>query len=211
MIFRQFSGKWGIWPFIVKEPALRNSKNRSAGTMVTKTISVDKEAYRAALIDKIIPSIKKSWPEQRKAIYIQQDNAKPHVRPDDPDIVAAGTDGGWNIHLQCQPPNSPDFNVLDLGFFNSIQSLQHQKSPKTIDELIDCVTESFNELMPNTLNSVYLTLQSVLRESLKADGGNHFKIPHMKMEKLSETGDLPLSINCNASVFERALEFSNIE
>nr|CCA19012.1 mariner transposase putative [Albugo laibachii Nc14] len=124
--------------------------------MITKPISVDKEAYRAALIDK-------------------EDNAKPHLPPNDPDIVAAGTDGGWNIRLQCQPPNSPDFNVLYLGFFNSIQALQHQKYPKTIDELIECVTESFKELMPSTLNSVYLTLQSVLQESLKYDGGNQFK------------------------------------
>ena len=43
-----------------------------------------------------------------------------------------------------QPPNSPDFNILDLGFFNSIQSLQQQKRMTDIDELItavDIITE----------------------------------------------------------------------
>jgi hypothetical protein len=27
---------------------------------------------------------------------------------------------GWNLKLKCQPPDSPDLNVLDLGFFNVI-------------------------------------------------------------------------------------------
>jgi hypothetical protein len=37
----------------------------------------------------------------------------------------------FDIVRACQPSNSPDFNVLDLGFFNSIQSLKHQYAPST--------------------------------------------------------------------------------
>lgn len=33
-----FSGKIGIFQFVVKEPAKRNSKNRTVGTMETKPI-----------------------------------------------------------------------------------------------------------------------------------------------------------------------------
>jgi hypothetical protein len=49
----------------------------------------------------------------------------------------------FDIELISQPANSPDLNVLDLGFFNSIQSLQHQYSPRTIDEMIDAVGDTF--------------------------------------------------------------------
>ncbi|OWZ24726.1 hypothetical protein PHMEG_000160 [Phytophthora megakarya] len=53
-------------------------------------------------------------------VLIQQDNAKPHVAPDDPGVVAEGTEGGWCIQLHCQPANSPDLNCLDVGPFHEI-------------------------------------------------------------------------------------------
>jgi len=34
---RNFYGKIGIWPFVTKEPAKRNSNSRVKGTMVKKT------------------------------------------------------------------------------------------------------------------------------------------------------------------------------
>jgi hypothetical protein len=37
--------------------------------------------------------------------------------------------------MKRQPPNSPDFIVLELGFFAAIQALQHQSA--NIDELIN--------------------------------------------------------------------------
>jgi hypothetical protein len=35
-----------------------------------------------------------------------------------------------------QPANSPDFNVLDLGFFQAIQAIQYKKNAKTLKDLI---------------------------------------------------------------------------
>ena len=65
------------------------------------------------------------------------------------------------VDLNYQPPNSTDFNVLDLGFFTWIQSLEQKKQTKNIDELINAVEDSFNELNPTKINDVFLTLQSV--------------------------------------------------
>ncbi|ETI53387.1 hypothetical protein F443_03632 [Phytophthora nicotianae P1569] len=124
-----FDGKIGIWAFAEEYEAKRTSKNRPKGTIVLRNVeSVDREAYKATLIGDIIPAIKAKWPRsgKKRTIYIQQDNAKPHVSVDDPDIMAAGRSGGWDIRMRCQPPNSPDLNVLDLGYFRSIQSLQYQ-------------------------------------------------------------------------------------
>ncbi|KAH0708285.1 hypothetical protein KY284_009712 [Solanum tuberosum] len=52
-----FSGKIGIFPFVVKEAAKRNSKQRAVETLETKPIlSVAKDITRAWLIEKVLPS-----------------------------------------------------------------------------------------------------------------------------------------------------------
>ena len=98
-----FSGKIGCWPFVTQIEAKRNSKNRPAGTMETKSIKVTKEVYRDFLINKIIPAIRQKWPlsyfadphlDCLKTIWIQQDNARVHVNPDDHAVVLAGKSEG---------------------------------------------------------------------------------------------------------------------
>ncbi|ETV79736.1 hypothetical protein H257_06974 [Aphanomyces astaci] len=77
---------------------------------------------------------------------------------------------------------SPDFNVLDLGFFNAIQSLQHQTTARTIDDLIKCVEDAFNSLAWCVLDKTYMTLQKVMEESMKIEGDNVYKLPHLKKD-----------------------------
>lgn len=115
-----FDGKIGIWPFVTRTPAQRNSKNRKKGTLITKPIeSVTSTEIRKMLFENILPTIRKKWPKgsRRHPIFIQQDNAKPHLKDDDPQLLEEGFRDGWKIQMKSQPPNSPDFNVLDLGFF----------------------------------------------------------------------------------------------
>ena len=156
-----FNGNIGMWPFIVKEPARRASKNCPVGTMVTKPVMVGKDQYRNMLLENVLPAIRLKWPRAIAAhpIFIQQDNAEPHISTlDDAFMNVAQTDG-FDIRLRCQPPNSPDMNVLDLGFFNAIQSLQHQRAPKNVDDLIDVVEKAFHDLDVKKLNYVFLTWQ----------------------------------------------------
>jgi len=98
----------------------------SVGVMVTKAMtSVTKEISRQFLINKVLPAIKEKWPAEERGmpIFIQQDNARTHVAVNDPTFVEAAQADGWDIRLTCQPPNSPDLNVLDLGFFAAIEAL----------------------------------------------------------------------------------------
>ncbi|KAK9733407.1 hypothetical protein RND81_04G066300 [Saponaria officinalis] len=115
-----FDGKLGIWPFTYQEPAKRNSKNRVAGTMVTKAIeSITKQVTKETLINLLIPAIKQKWPTSAsKEITIQQDNAKPHLSGKEKDFIEAATSDGFNIKLTQQPAMSPDLNILDLDFFS---------------------------------------------------------------------------------------------
>ena len=73
--------------------------------------------------DKIIPEIVNKWPRivrdgETPTVFIQQDNAWPHIGVDDPEFTRAAT---AVISLQIkpimQPPMSPDLNLLDLFFF----------------------------------------------------------------------------------------------
>jgi hypothetical protein len=90
----------------------------------------------------------------------------------------------FDIQLTCQPANSPDLNVLDLGFFNTIQSLQHQYLPRTIDELITAVQDCFQKLHHSTLNNTFLTLQTCMEDIILHDGNNNYKIRHMSKQQL---------------------------
>lgn len=102
------------------------------------------------LIDKVLPAIKNSWPieEAGETIFIQQGNARSHINQNDEDFHRAASEGGFDIQLICQPPNSPDLNISDLGFFNAIQALQQKHVMKSIDDLISAVEKAFYEYSP---------------------------------------------------------------
>ncbi|XP_059634636.1 uncharacterized protein LOC132276975 [Cornus florida] len=151
-----FSRKIGIFPFICKVPAKRSSKNRMVGTLETKPMSsITKDIIRSYLIEKVLPAIRAKWPcgGMMETIYIQQDNAKPHIDPLDAEFLEGATKDGFDIWLTFQPPNSLDLNVLGLGYIRAIQSLQYQQAPTTIDELVDAIEKSFNELLTETLDN----------------------------------------------------------
>ncbi|XP_042028358.1 uncharacterized protein LOC121775342 [Salvia splendens] len=155
-----FDGKIGIFPFTEMVPAQRSSRNRPRGTSETKPIpAVTQAVIREWLINKIIPAIHSKWPTSAsKEIYIQQDNAKPHISTADPE---------------------------------AIQSLKDKKACNNVDELLQNVSMAYEELTPQTLNKVFLTLQSVLSEILEVQGGNNYKIPHMTKDRLERIGALP--------------------
>lgn len=207
-----FDGKLGIWPFVTQEPAKRSSKNRVAGTMVTKNIdSVTKVQYSQMITEKVIPAIRNKWPNSTRSatIVIQQDNAKPHISPADIAFNEAVQASSMDIQLACQPPNSPDTNVLDLGFFNAIQALQHQKVMNNIDELIAAVQAAFQELDKNKLSKVFLTHQSCMNEILKCGGGNKYQIPHLSKDRLINENCLPDHLSCAVELIEAAMEAVN--
>ena len=101
-------------------------------------------------------------------------------------------------HLMLPP------NVLDLGFFNLIQPLQHTHSPNVIDELIERVKNAFNELNVEKLDSVFLTLQSCLEAAMLGKGSNFYKILHINKSKLRLDGRLQSTMSCSTEAIESA-------
>ncbi|KAF0733705.1 hypothetical protein Ae201684_009277 [Aphanomyces euteiches] len=135
------------------------------------------------VINKVVPAIKASFPSTNKRVILQQDNATPHRSVTDAELELVSTDG-WTFVVRRQPPNSPDLNVLDLGFFASIQSLQLKKVSRTVDEL----------------ERVFLTFQAVMRLVLEHDGDNKFALPHLKTAALRYAGLLMDNVSCPVSL-----------
>ncbi|XP_050220689.1 uncharacterized protein LOC126671037 [Mercurialis annua] len=198
-----FSGKIGVFPFVTLEPAKRSSVNRVAGTLELKPIpSVNRDIVRSFLIDKVLPAIKAKWPieDSRSPIFIQQDNARTHINFDDVEFCRSAREDGFDIRLMCQPPNSPDLNILDLGFFSAIQALQYKESVKSIDELVNAVYKSFETFSTVKSNRIFLTLQMCMIEIMKVKGAHKYTIPHMNKEKMENDGNLPTQLKCDGAL-----------
>ncbi|KAK9750176.1 hypothetical protein RND81_02G178500 [Saponaria officinalis] len=204
-----FDGKLGIWPFTYQEPAKRNSKNRLAGTMVTKAIeSITQKVTKDKLINLLIPAIKQKWPASAsKEIIIQQDNAKPHINGKDKDFIEASTSDGFNIKLTQQPAMSPDLNILDLGFFRSIQSLQDENPAKNVDELVKNVQDAYERETAECLDNVWLSLQACMMEIMKVKGHNNYKLPHLGKAAQRRQRTLPRDLVVDEELVKECIQF----
>jgi hypothetical protein len=141
-----FDGRIGCFPLVTYEPAMRGNQRtgRVRGDLVMKPIqSITRDVIRDFMINKVLPAIRAKWPREDvgRPIFIQQDNAPTHLKLDDPVFCEAAKQEGFDIRLICQPANSPDFNILDLGFFRAIQAIQYKKNAKTIEALVPAVQE----------------------------------------------------------------------
>ena len=68
---------------------------------------------------------------------------KNHIREDDGEFNNALMEQDIDAKLYMQTLNSPDDNLLDLGFFRAIHSF-NDASPKNEEELIQLVTEAYD-------------------------------------------------------------------
>ncbi|XP_021747559.1 uncharacterized protein LOC110713416 [Chenopodium quinoa] len=204
-------GKYGIFGFVHEQRAKESSKNRLAGTMELKALqSVTKDVIREMLINKVIPAIVEKWPAHlSKEVVLQWDNARPHKIPTDPEFVAACTQNGFKIQMVYQPPQSPDLNVLDLGLFTFMQSIQYQAFPKNVEELVKAVEDACNTFDPTSNKFTWVTLQSCMTEILKRMGDNNFTPPHMKKQRLEKMGILPKRLTMSPKIVAQAVNHLN--
>ena len=187
-----WDGKLGIWPIGDSEPVKQGSKNRPKEMLLWKNKMVTKDVYRELLINQLIPAILEKWPRRdrmSRTIYIQQDGAKNHIHEDDEEFNNALMEQDIDAKLFTQTPNSPDGNLLDLGFFRAIQSF-NDASPKNEEELIQSVKDTYENYPQHKLNRMWLTLQSCFNHIILHHGDNDYSIEHMSKAKLEWQGQL---------------------
>ena len=106
--------------------------------------------------------------------------------------------------MTAQPAQSPNTNVCDEGFFRCIQSKQHENASNTMEELRDAVVKAFWDMPPSAyyLNKVWLSLQQCFIETLKCEGNNTYKLPHINKDKLFRKDELPIALSFDRHVYE---------
>jgi hypothetical protein len=199
---KMWDGKLGIWPIGTYKLAKRSSKNRPAGTQEWQNDTVDREAYKEILMDKVFQAIIDKWPIQELSdpnmvIKVQQDGAGGHCAADDEDLLEylQSIHMDHKITMYTQPPNSPDLNILDLGLFNAIQAAYHRCAPRNQVQLIEMVERTYNEFPISTINRVWLSLMCCFNEILEQHGNNDYKVPHMSKSRLERLNQLPTVID----------------
>ena len=121
--------------------------------LVWKNKIVTNEVYWDLLTTKLIPAIVEKWPtsdRDSRKIFIQQDGAKNHIREDDKLFNDELEENGVNAVLYTQSTNSPDVNLLDLGFFGAIQSF-NDAAPRNEEELIEAVGDAYENIQRRKL------------------------------------------------------------
>lgn len=173
-----WDGKVGIFPVTRVTQAKRNSINRPAGTDVVESVSLNADVYYDLMTRDggILQTIREKMPWARDAnIVIQHDGAPGHwgggnnVR-----LPAAGLQNEWNITFDTQPAQSPDLNLCDLCFFNSLQkaSFQIRSQSHTMQQLQDTVLQAWEEYDSMKLERAWGHLFARYREILRLKGGN---------------------------------------
>ena len=69
------------------------------------------------------------------------------------------------------------------------------------------VQQAFDEYPSERSNKIFLTLQACMCEVLRQLGSNRYKVPHMRKAVLQRLGDLPVALQCAASIVSEAIEF----
>lgn len=224
---RGFDGKIGIFPIIEHRAAQRTTQNQKKGDVIMVPLTVDKNVYSNLLKTKVIPAIKATWPGmythvihfpasvlsatnavfnagvRNRTLWIQQDNASPHVHGEAAALEASVD--GWDIRVRRQPAMSPDMNVLDLGFFNAIQAVQHKKQAYSIPDLVKAVQEAYDQMEVRTLEKCFLTLQAVMEQTMLAGGGNEYALPRVKSVHFP-SGIFPAALTCSDYAYFKAID-----
>jgi hypothetical protein len=159
---------------------------------------MDKDRYTLYIIEQVFPRIMERWPRANRTIQLQQDNAKPHLSPEEfAEVYEENHEhfGGnlmWEISLFNQPANSPDLNLNDLAFFVSTKA-QYWKDPaQTLGGMILKMEEIYFNYPGEKLRRGFVTLQVVMNQIIEHDGGNNFRLGHIGKERLERLRQLPL-------------------
>ena len=76
---------------------------------------------------------------------------KSHILEDNVEFKEVVDEIGLNLTVFTQSPNSPDTNILNIGFFRAIQSFNND-CPVNEEELIKSVEKAYGEYPLRKLN-----------------------------------------------------------
>jgi len=210
-----FDGKIGLFPCTEEYITKRKSKKGPTGTRTAVNKNVDAEFYHNLFAEPggVYDSIEAKMPWLRgKKFVIQQDGARPHTASDTiSDLEKAGTGEGWTPIIMTQPPNSPDVNINDLGFFHSLKTRVRQKSSPydSREEMMANVLKTFEEYPAETLDGIWGCYFNNLRSIMACDGGNDYKQAHNGGKKRQKSTGSAVDLSVNVDDYDRCKRLCN--
>ena len=185
----KFSGMIGCWrvtePFIYKRRTTYQGVTYEAGESRPKDSTMDGDKFAQMLKEDVFPAIREKMHFAKK-VTVQWDNAGGHgMSTIDAKIAAELPSPGQGVPaLQIVPQcaQSPDTNVCDLGFFNSIDSQIPKLRPYDLDAFYAVVEKAHANYDASLLDGLYNSKMRVCKAILKAvpPGSNNYKMPHAR-------------------------------
>ena len=201
---KQFNGKLGWWDLTEEVTEQRSMKNRPKGTLLLKSIeSINKNTIKEVIINNLLPSIVNNFTRDCDEVVIQVDKWSSHIENNDLDFRRAVSNINMNINIKKQPPKSPYLNVLDLGYFTSIQSFQQKENIRGIKNLVSAVKQSYESLEVSKLIRIFLMWQLVMLKVIEEKGDNTYIMPHKKKSFLEKECMLKTMVVIGDDLMER--------
>jgi hypothetical protein len=104
-----------------------------------------------------------------------------------------------------QPPQSPDLNVNDLGFFRSLKCRVEilKNGANTLSDLYQSVEEAWNRYDGATLDRIWAHQFQCYREIIQDVGDNMYLAPHAGLRKRVN----PIDLSIDMGVYDEAKNF----
>jgi len=190
-----FNGKIMLRRVCEDRIAERTSRNHNRGDIYQHDCTITADLYRTFMCE-IIAEVKNKMPWLREeVVIIQQDGASPHVGRGNLDFFyEEGHKDGWNINIVTQPPQSPDLNVNDLGFFRSLKCrVDHLKNgANDMNELFQAICDAWEEFDQTTLDHIWGHQYDCYRAIIGCLGDNVYEAPHEGMRNRVDPVDLKI-------------------
>jgi hypothetical protein len=128
---------------------------------------VNTEVYIAILRSKVLPWLKKTFPN---GDYIfQQDSAPAHASNKTQDWLRMNMAGFWDKNLW--PSNSPDLNPLDYSIWSVMEAKACKTPHPNIDSLKTAISKAWRSLKPGYLIKTCRAFQPRLEKMIELQGG----------------------------------------
>ena len=115
-------------------------------------------------------------PEAGARLLYQHDGARPHTARVYTLVFAShGKMKDFSIEVVVQPAQSPDLNVDDIAFFNSLQSDVSLVAKENRRDLLDAIIKGWHEYPLEKMESVWRCLYSSFHGELESFGDNDYK------------------------------------
>ena len=186
-----FNGVVGCWrvtePFVYKRKTVYQGTTYLAGQSRPKDCEMDGDKFANMLLNNVFPAIRSKLSDA-KDVKVQFDNAGGHgmstiegkIAREMAAPVRRGKQVGPKLTMVKQCAQSPDTNVCDLGFFNSLDSRLPKLRPYNLDEFEKLIVDEHEQYPAEKMDALFDSKQRVCQAILRCGGDNSYKMPHRR-------------------------------